>query len=45
MSAMHAFRRNDSDLEQVTAEDRRNWSLRYLELQRFCPRQVLFVTS
>jgi Zn-dependent protease len=41
MSAMHAFRRDDSDLEQITAEDRRTWGLRYFGLCAFLSAGVL----
>jgi Zn-dependent protease len=35
MSMMDAFRRNNDDLELVTAEDRRTWALRYFGLCGF----------
>lgn len=35
MAVMHAFQRNNADLEQVTAEDRKTWGLRYFGLCGF----------
>lgn len=35
MGAMHAFQRDDSDLEQVTPRDRKTWALRYFGLCGF----------
>lgn len=35
MAAMQAFRRDDSDLELVTSEDRKTWALRYFGLCGF----------
>lgn len=35
MGAMHGFRRQNDDLQAVTAEDRRGWALRYFGLCAF----------
>jgi Zn-dependent protease len=35
LGAMHGFRRQDDDLQAVTAEDRRGWALRYFGLCAF----------
>lgn len=42
MATMQAFRRDNSDLEMVTAEDRRTWSLRYFGLCGFLGLAMLF---
>jgi Zn-dependent protease len=42
MGAMHAFRRDDSGLGEVTVEDRRTWALRYFGLCAFLSAGVLF---
>lgn len=41
MSALHVFRRDDADLEAVTASDRRTWALRYFGLCAFLGAAVL----
>jgi hypothetical protein len=35
MGVMHAFQRNNADLERVTTEDRKTWALRYFGLCGF----------
>jgi Zn-dependent protease len=42
MGAMHAFRRDNADLELVTEDDRRAWALRYFGLCGFLALALLF---
>ena len=44
MAGMHAFKRDNSDLELVTPEDRRTWALRYFGLCGFLG-LALYLTS
>ncbi|HET9931734.1 MAG TPA: site-2 protease family protein [Polyangiaceae bacterium] len=42
MGAMHAFRRDNSDLELVTEQDRQTWAFRYFGLCGFLALAILF---
>lgn len=42
MGAMHAFRRDNSDLELVTEQDRQSWAFRYFGLCGFLALAILF---
>jgi len=45
MAVLHAFQRNNDDLGQVTAEDRKTWALRYFGLCAFLGVALLFTAQ
>lgn len=45
MAVMHAFQRDNTDLELVTTEDRKTWALRYFGLCAFLGVALMFTAQ